>query len=196
MLAAAVDRLSLAQALANDDDQSRFDDAHLVNAARGGDRAAFARLHERYARMVHGIALARLPLCEAHDLVQDVFLDGLRKLHTLRDASAFGPWVATIARHLAVEFHRRRRMNQPLNAADDVPAHADADDGASDEAVRILHIIRTLPEAYSETLVLRLVEGLTGPQIAACTGMTPASVRVNLHRGMQLLREKLRLEES
>ena len=59
------------------------------------------------------------------------------------------------------------------------------------EARRLLAIVRTLPDAYRETLVLRLVEGLTGPEIAERTGLTPASVRVNLHRGMKLLREKL-----
>jgi RNA polymerase sigma-70 factor (ECF subfamily) len=40
-------------------------------------------------------------------------------------------------------------------------------------------------------LVLRLVEVRTGPEIATRTGLTPALVRVNLHRGMKLLREKL-----
>jgi RNA polymerase sigma-70 factor (ECF subfamily) len=48
-----------------------------------------------------------------------------------------------------------------------------------------------LPEAYRETLLMRLVEGLTGPEIALRTGLTPDSVRVNLHRGMKLLRERL-----
>ena len=42
-----------------------------------------------------------------------------------------------------------------------------------------------------ETLVLRLVEGMTGPEIAERTGLTAASVRVNLHRGMKMLREQL-----
>ena len=59
------------------------------------------------------------------------------------------------------------------------------------EARAALDAIRDLPDAYRETLVLRLVEGLTGPEIATRTGLTPASVRVNLHRGMKLLREKL-----
>src|SRR5712692_7511302 len=54
-----------------------------------------------------------------------------------------------------------------------------------------LAAIRSLPDAYRETLILRLVEGMTGPEIAARTGLTPASVRVNLHRGMKQLREKL-----
>jgi RNA polymerase sigma-70 factor (ECF subfamily) len=62
---------------------------------------------------------------------------------------------------------------------------------ARTEALAILDIIRSLPEAYRETLIMRLVEGLTGPEIAERTGLTPASVRVNLHRGMKLLREKL-----
>jgi RNA polymerase sigma-70 factor (ECF subfamily) len=59
------------------------------------------------------------------------------------------------------------------------------------EALAVLDVIRTLPEAYRETLVLRLVEGMTGPEIAARTGLTAASVRVNLHRGMKQLRERL-----
>jgi len=59
------------------------------------------------------------------------------------------------------------------------------------EALGVLEIIRNLPAAYRETLVLRLVEGLTGPEISERTGLTPASVRVNLHRGMTMLREKL-----
>jgi RNA polymerase sigma-70 factor (ECF subfamily) len=52
-------------------------------------------------------------------------------------------------------------------------------------------MIQTLPESYRETLVLRLVEGMTGPEIATRTGMTAESVRVNLCRGMKLLRAKL-----
>ena len=64
------------------------------------------------------------------------------------------------------------------------------------KAEEILAIIRTLPDAYRETLVLRLVEGMTGPEIAARTGLTAASVRVNLHRGMKLLRTKLGFKEG
>ncbi|HVF87893.1 MAG TPA: sigma-70 family RNA polymerase sigma factor, partial [Pyrinomonadaceae bacterium] len=59
------------------------------------------------------------------------------------------------------------------------------------EAAEVLEVIRSLPEAYCETLVLRLVEGMTGPEIAERTGLQPDSVRVNLHRGMKLLRAKL-----
>jgi len=92
-----------------------------------------------------------------------------------------------IARNRATDFHR-----QAVEAVE-LPDNLSAPEASSSraEALAALAAIRTLPAAYRETLVLRLVEGLTGPEIAERTGLTPASVRVNLHRGMALLRAKL-----
>jgi RNA polymerase sigma-70 factor (ECF subfamily) len=163
------------------------EDARLVRAARKGDESAFARLYERYARLVHGLLLARAPRAEVDDLVQDVFLAAWSRLEALRDPGAFGGWVSMIARNRATDFHRR--AVDAVELPDDL-AGQDAT-AARTEALAVLEIIKALPEAYRETLVLRLVEGLTGPEIAERTGLTPASVRVNLHRGMKLLREKL-----
>ena len=84
------------------------------------------------------------------------------------------------------DFHRRRRDTVEL--VDDVAAPEDAGDA---EALSVLAVLRTLPEAYREPLVLRLVEGMNGPEIAKRIGMTEGSVRVNLHRGIKMLRGKL-----
>jgi RNA polymerase sigma-70 factor (ECF subfamily) len=163
------------------------EDAQLVIAARDGDRTAFGQLYSRYRRCVHGILLARVPPDEVDDLAQDVFLLALRRLGALRNAAAFGGWLASIARNRASDYHRQSEDNTELT--DDV---AEKSASAPDrEAATVLAVIRGLPEAYRETLVLRLVEGMTGPEIAARTGLTPGSVRVNLYRGMQQLREKL-----
>lgn len=162
-------------------------DAALVAAVRGGDRDAFGRLYDAYARMVHGILLARVPYGEVDDLVQDVFLVALRKIDSLRDAALFGPWLAMITRNRAMDFHRRSRDTSELS--DDIPAASTTAPEA--EATEALNLIRQLPEAYREPLILRFVEGLTGPEIAERTGLAPASVRVNIHRGMKLLRERL-----
>lgn len=162
-------------------------DADLVRRALEGDRGAFGRLYERYARVVHALLLARVPRADVDDLLQDAFLAAWNRLDQLRDPAAFGGWVATIARNRATDFHRQVTESVELPA--DLAAH-DATAGRA-EALAALELVRSLPEAYRETLVMRLVEGLTGPEIAERTGLTPASVRVNLHRGMKLLREKL-----
>jgi RNA polymerase sigma-70 factor (ECF subfamily) len=166
-------------------------EAGLVEAARAGDRAAFGRLYDRYARVVHGLLLARVPRTEVDDLVQDVFLRAMGQLRSLRDAAFFPGWLCAIARNRANDFYRRLRPVNELPEA--LPANSSADEA---EARAVLEAIRTLPEAYRETLILRLVEGLSGQEIADRTGLTPGSVRVNLHRGMKLLREKLGRTES
>jgi RNA polymerase sigma-70 factor (ECF subfamily) len=165
--------------------ETQAPEAALVEAVRAGDREAFARLYEIYSPLVHGVLLARVPYDEVGDLVQDVFLVAFRKLDSLRDAARFGPWVAMIARNRATDFHRRTRETEELHE------ELSRGVGHETEAREALEIIRALPEAYRETLVLRLVEGMTGPEIAERTGLQPASVRVNLHRGMKLLRERL-----
>jgi RNA polymerase sigma-70 factor (ECF subfamily) len=165
-------------------------DVRLVEDVRRGDREAFGRLYNLYGPMVHGILLARVPWGEVDDLVQDVFLVAFKRIHTLREAGAFGGWLAMIARNRAVDFHRRRRETEEL------PENLAQRSSVDPEAAEALALIRTLPEAYRETLVLRLVEGMTGPEISERTGLTPASVRVNLHRGMKLLREKLGMEKQ
>lgn len=161
-------------------------EVELVLAARGGDRDAFGLLYQRYGRMVHGVLLTRVPRPQVEDLVQDVFLSALDRLGTLRDPARFGGWLAMIARNRAIDFHRRSRDTVELTDALPGPDH-----GTDPEALAALAALRALPEAYRETLVLRLVEGMTGPEIAVRTGMTEGSVRVNLHRGMKLLRSKL-----
>lgn len=165
-------------------------EAQLVRAVLEGDRDVYGSLYSLYAPLVHGILLARMPRSEVEDMVQEIFLHALRKLHTLRDANSFGPWVAMIARNRAMDFHRKTR------ATEEVTEELQGVDSGESRAAEILEIIRTLPDAYRETLVLRLVEGMTGPEIAMRTGLTPASVRVNLHRGMKLLREKLGFQEG
>lgn len=155
----------------------------LVSDASGGDRAAFGALYEQYRRMVHGILLAYASYGDAEDLMQEVFLQAMKKLPQLREAGAFGGWLAAIARHVALDRHRAAKPTVELQ-----DSHRSKETG---EGAWILAEVRKLPEAYREPLMLRLVEGMTGPEIAARTGLTPDSVRVNLCRGMKLLRERL-----
>jgi RNA polymerase sigma-70 factor (ECF subfamily) len=169
------------------------EDDSLVSAARDGDRAAFGRLYDRYARMVHGILLARVPPREVNDLVQEVFLAALRQLHALRDVSRFGAWLGSITRNRANDYFRKsipeNNLTEPVE--EEQTESRTTNEAAEREAGAILAVIRSLPETYREPLILRLVEGMTGPEIAARTGLTHGSVRVNLYRGMQQLREKL-----
>lgn len=163
-------------------------EVELVQSATAGNRAAFGKLYTRYRSMVHGILLAHVSFSDAEDLMQDVFVAAMQKIKSLRDAGAFGGWLMAITRNTAIDHQRRSihvvEVNDRTCKAE--PEHRERASGAE-----VMEAIKSLPETYRETLILRLVEGMTGPEIAARTGLQPDSVRVNLCRGMKLLRERL-----
>ena len=163
--------------------------ATIVTAARRGDRGAFAELYRRFARAVHGVVLARVSYGEAADLVQDVFAAALERLPQLGEPAAFPGWLLAIARNRAIDHVRARK---PTDELPELPVPA----SRAAEVAQVLTALRTLPEAYQETMILRLVEGMSGPEIAEQTGLSPGSVRVNLHRGMKRLREALGIETT
>jgi len=159
--------------------------ARDVAALAGGDRDAFTRVYAAYGRMVRAILLGRVPPSDVDDLLQDVFLVAYTHIGELRDPSVFGGWIAAIARNRATDHLRQRREHETL------PPELPGGDPIEADTLIVLDAVRRLPEAYQETLLMRLVEGMSGQEIADRTGLSAGSVRVNLHRGMKLLREKL-----
>lgn len=172
-----------------------WSDRELIGMARAGSRDAYGELYRRYAPMVHGLLLARVAPEYADDLLQEVFLKAMTQLARLREDSHFGGWIAAIARNRAADHYRQTREMQ---SSDEIASIACAieEPGTQAEARRVLRAIQSLPDAYRDTLSMRLVEGMTGPEIASCTSLTHESVRVNLHRGMKLLRERLGIRKE
>ena len=164
------------------------DRAEAPKSRSASSEQDFNDLYRTYGPLVHGILLARLPRDEVPDVLQEVFLAAFKNLGSLRDKNAAGGWLVKIAQNHAANFYRTSRRTEELE--DDFASRSDL----HTEAGEVLNAIKTLPDAYCETLVLRLVEGMTGEEIARQTGRTPESVRVNLHRGMTMLRQKLGIE--
>jgi RNA polymerase sigma-70 factor (ECF subfamily) len=164
----------------------------LVRAAQRGDRSAFARLYDEYAGLVRATAVTRLRGDEAADVVQETFLRALRRLKSLRKAEAFAGWIVAIARNIIRDVERARMM---FSSSDEEPGEAPTQELAMD-AGAAMRAIHALPRAYQQTVAMRVVEGMTGPEIAKRTGLSAGSVRVNLHRGMRLLRARLKAAVS
>jgi len=157
----------------------------LVRDARGGNKASFTELHARYRGMVHAVLLSRVGPSEADDLLQDTFVTASLRLPDLRDDRSFGPWLQSIARSKATDHLRARRVTVQLPDTLAAPTRRPL------EAAEALAALRRLPSNLGEPLIMRLVQGMTGPEIAEATGLTHGSVRVTLHRAMKQLRIEL-----
>jgi RNA polymerase sigma-70 factor (ECF subfamily) len=170
-------------------------DEALVAKVLERDRKAAARLVSIHADAVHAYVARRLaPRRDlVDDLVQDVFLTGLDRLHTYQGSSPLRAWLLGIARH-KVEDHYRDQLRRPLSL-DDEPQEPVAEEppieellDREDAAVRTRHVLRRLPEPYALALLWRYWENRSARDIAASTGKTEKAVERLLARARSRFR--------
>lgn len=148
------------------------------------DRAAPALL--RVARHVSGSKES------AQDLLQATFLTAMEKASTYDPARPLLPWLTGIlVRHAA--WARRTGGRTPDPDRLDVPLPRDPADLVSEDEVNdvVERAIATLPARYRPLVVARLRDGARGVDLARSTGQSAGVVRMQLHRGLLLLRRAL-----
>jgi RNA polymerase sigma-70 factor (ECF subfamily) len=166
----------------------------VLTAAREGSATAFEALWrdlqpslERYLRVAASSA--------AEDLASETWLQVARDIRGFRgDENDFRRWFFTIARHRVLDHARKQKRGR----AEAVPPAAfagipDRDDPTGEfiSTSAALELIATLPAAQAEAITLRVVAGLSGPDVARIMGKRPGAVRVLTSRGLRTLAERL-----
>ena len=177
-------------------------DRPAVEAARRDPRR-FETLYRRYVAQIYSFAVYQLADHHAaEDLTEQVFLQALAALPRFREqpradgASSFRAWLFRIARNLASNERRdvRRHPAAPLDAALPV-AGPDDPAGAAilrDEAERAWAAVSRLEGARRAAVILRFVDEMSIPEIAATLGRSEGAVRVLLHRALRSVADELR----
>lgn len=160
-----------------------------------GDRAAFDELFRRLAPVLSRVLARQLPSREeAHDLVQQTFLQLHRSRHDFRPGARLRPWLFTIAINLKREHFRRmkRRPEAPLELdGRNDPASARGDHGRADARQTLIWALQRIPTDQAEVITLHWFEGLPFPEVAEVVGASLSAVKVRAHRGYQALRSLL-----
>lgn len=170
-------------------------DEELMAAYVGGDRSAFAELFRRYAPRLQRLMQRDLGGAEdAHDLVQQTFLQLHRARRDFRPGAKLRPWLFTIALNLKRQ-HFRRLGRRPETSLSDEEGQEPAARGADPEArvgdVQLRAALLRLPEAQREVIVLHWFEGLSFREIAQAVGASQPAVKVRAHRGYNRLRKTM-----
>lgn len=134
---------------------------------------------------------------EAEDLVQATFVAVIEGADGYDASRPLRPWLVGVLVHRAKLALRRRRTRAAQDIAGlEVPSR-DADPSelarAEETAGRIARALEGMPSPYRQVLVLHLLHGLRGVQIAHALGRPPATVRTQLKRGLSMLRDALPL---
>ncbi len=127
---------------------------------------------------------------DAEDLVQETFARAWRSLGQLRDDKAAKGWLfTTLRREHARQFERLRPTFENVNLDQVADPRRDFDDRVEGHAVRIA--LLQLPIAYREPLLLQVLGGYSGEEIALMLGLTVNAVAIKLFRARQMLCRQL-----
>lgn len=134
---------------------------------------------------------------EVEDLVQETLLAIHNQRHTYEVTQPLAAWVYAIARYKLVDLFRRQRIrdavHEPLEEEHELFA---ATDNEAHEAHRdIEQLLQHLPHGQRIAITQVKLEGLTVKEAAVTTGMSESLVKVNVHRGLKALAQRIRGEK-
>jgi RNA polymerase sigma-70 factor, ECF subfamily len=165
-------------------------DLLLIERSRAGEDAAIEALVRRYARRLFRVAHSVIAdTARADAIVQEAYLSAFGDLGRYEPTGKFAAWLT----RLTYQHARLQRAAPRFAGSGSVPpAVAEAEVGAAEAAQRaeLEQLIGRLPEVFRTVFVLRVLEGISGIETAACLGVHETTVRTRLYRAHRRLKEE------
>jgi len=168
-------------------------DLLLLERARSKDARAFETLMRRHNRRLFRVARSILPdEDEAEKVVQEAYLLAFADLERYEPPGKFAAWLARLAFNHALSLRGGRvsvkTHGVPQDSAAAPPASAGGDDSTAQPSRQLLEqAIDALPEVFRTVFTLRVIEGISGIETAACLGINETTVRTRLYRAQRRL---------
>jgi RNA polymerase sigma-70 factor (ECF subfamily) len=164
----------------------------LVCAARRGDKEALQTLLGRNWSWLKGVVYSVLGNGrDLDDVMQEICLRVITRIHTVREPERFRAWLAILARHEAIKHHRRRK-SEAVASEEAGSAGDPAEDVARKELCgRALEAVRELPQKYREVFMLAHSSGLTYAQMAEVLDVPITTMQIRLVRARQMIRDRI-----
>lgn len=181
---------------------SAANDRDLVASAANGLEGGFEELVRRYQRPISGYVYRMVGNYEtALDLTQEIFIKIYGSLSRYRPEFKFSTWIYKIAHNTAIDHLRRNsgRERSIVRGGEDDPYDLPIEsEGLTPEQqsereerrVEIESVVRSLPTAYRELIVLRHSQDLTYEEIVDVTGLPLGTVKNRLFRARDLMRQQ------
>lgn len=183
------------------------DDLPLIEAARRGDREAWAALYQRHLPRIMGTCMQMTRDRElAADLAQDTFVKIIRAIDKFDGRARFTTWITTIAMNVcrskfrSEKLRRHASLDAPLRGRDDKappePAQPAEPGGvsrveANEDRDRVLAALSRLDPDQRAVLILADSQGLSYEHIAGTLGVAVGTVKSRLFRARSALRQQM-----
>ena len=178
-----------------------MNESELIQAARGGDEAAFEQLVRLHEKKIYNLCLRVCGSSEdAAEAAQDTFLALWRGLEGFREDAALSTWLYRLASNACIDLLRRNKRTVDGVSLDDEDVHLEVRDRAPTpeehvEGRETQRLVReglaALPEDYRRVLVLRELHQLSYAEICEVTELELGTVKSRINRARLLLRNYL-----
>jgi RNA polymerase sigma-70 factor (ECF subfamily) len=181
---------------------STFADRDLVTQAVAGREDGFEELVRRYQRPIAAYVYRMVGDYEAAlDLTQEVFIKVYNSLRRYRSEFKFSTWIYKIAHNSAVD-HLRRHSHRGQALTNDfegeqyelpIESRRPSPEQESEKAERraeIESVVRGLPLAYRELVLLRHSQDMSYEEIAEVTGLPLGTIKNRLFRAREAMRQQ------
>jgi RNA polymerase sigma-70 factor (ECF subfamily) len=176
-------------------------DQQVVDRVLTGDTALYEIIMRRYNQRLYRITRAILrDDAETEDAIQDAYVRAYQHLNQFAGAAAFSTWLTRIAVNEALRRLRLRRRSPQLEDSEcdeegpmtAVELSPDPEQRASINELRqvLEDAVLELPDQYRSVVMLRDVEELSTSETAAVLDLTEQNVKVRLHRGHAMMRQR------
>jgi RNA polymerase sigma factor (sigma-70 family) len=180
-------------------DQADRQRAAWMAAAQAGDQRAYARLLTDSVSLIRAVARRQgVPVDTLDDVVQETLLTVHRVRHTFDPSRSYDAWLSAIASRRAIDTLRShgRRDRREVHDEFAFDNHADRDDASAgtereQEATRLREAIKTLPPGQREAVEQLGLKEQSLAEAAERTGRNTGALKVNLHRALKTLRDRL-----
>jgi len=184
-------------------------DFDLIQAINAGQVDRFHDLVKRYEQKLYNFSLR---MCgdhsDAQDMVQDTFLNVFKYLKDFRYETKFKNWLYKVAASTCIKIKRKSKFaperelsldeflpGDDTEVVEKVPEWAlmPLDKLLNEELAAVIQkAILSIPKKYRMVILLRDMEGFSTSETAQILNLSPANVKVRLHRARLFLREKLK----
>lgn len=174
----------------------------LLHQVKNGNQQAFAKLYDFYLNKIYRFVYFRVSDENlAQDLTNDTFAKILNYLNNDQEIEDFQSFLYRTARNLVIDFYRQKgQMELSIdefikdNIAEEKNVIQELENKF--EVEKIKEDLLILPDPYREAIVLRFVEDMSFKEIAKIMDLREDHARMLVHRGLKVLREKLKSSEN
>lgn len=171
---------------------------YLVTKAKQGEAASFGVLYDHYAPPIYRFIYLKISnRGEAQDLLHEVFLSAWQNIGGYDDRGLpFSSWLYQIARNRVIDYYRTFRTHADLETAELVVAPETDWLEKKLNLGKIKKALRQLTEDQQNLIIMRFINDLSPPEIAALLGKSEGAVRLAQHRALNHLRKIINEQEN